>query len=115
MIKDDKIKYLNDQFDSFLKDVSNVRRNVELEEEFSKGYLKCVSDILESIANKQGEEDQTSSADDEPEPTTNVQNISLAIERIVDMRARKRVIDELSGGLSNLLSAYKSMQSLDGE
>ena len=105
----DKIKYLNGKFDSFLKEVSNVRKNVELEEEFARGYLKCISDILESVL-KSGDE----SSSDNNEPEVDISNVFLAIERISDMRSRRKVINELADGLSSLLSAYKSMQPADG-
>tara|TARA_Y100001937_G_C7037580_1_gene293091 strand:- start:578 stop:853 length:276 start_codon:yes stop_codon:yes gene_type:complete len=81
---------VNEHFDKFIRQIKDVRKNVEKEDNYSKGYLACMKDVIDGI-----------SSGDLPEWMNHVEIIN-------DMKNRKEVIDEILSGLDGLLEAYKN-------
>ncbi len=89
--QDQNIKNINKAFESFLEEIDEVKENVESESEFTKGYLKCISDILSGL--------------DSEEKTGMVKMIDKKLE----MKYRSEVISEIKEGLVVLLDAYNKL------
>ena len=91
-------KIINIAFQNFVDEISKVRQNIEEEKEFSRGYLKCMSDILSEIS-REDRENLDNGIDDN-------YFVNMLIRK-VDMDSRSKLIGELVPGLDKLLAAYK--------
>ena len=91
-------KIINIAFQNFVDEISKVRQNIEEEKEFSRGYLKCMSDILSEIS-REDRENLDNGIDDN-------YFVNMLIRK-VDMDSRSKLIGELVPGLDKLLTAYK--------
>jgi hypothetical protein len=88
----DSIKKVNVHFDAFVKSIKEVRESVREEDEFTRGYLECMKEVIE--ASVSGE----------------FSGWLETIEKRSDMRYRGDVIDEIMEGLDHLLEAYKARE-----
>jgi hypothetical protein len=91
MALEDDIKKVNLCFDGFLGEIRTVRGNVDKEFEFTRGYLKCMTDMIEGTLND------------------NNSVLMDIIEKRMDMKSRAEVLDELTGGLEKLFEAYNRL------
>ena len=89
MSSKETVAKVNTYFEGFISEIQEVRESVDKESEFTRGYLKCMSDVIEGSLN-----------DD-------CSKVMSIIEKRMDMKYRAEVIDEILGGLTKLLSAYK--------
>jgi hypothetical protein len=92
-------RVLNAAFERFLNEITTVRKNIEEESEFSRGYLQCISDIVGELSNDSNDENL-----DNGIKSNYLINI---IKRRIDMKSRAELLDELIPGLNSLLAAYK--------
>ena len=92
------VKMANLAFENFLNEVVNIRRNIEEEREYARGYLQCMADLVKEF-----------SSDDERDLDNGFDDNFLVniVKRKIDMDSRSKLIDELVPGLKNLLEAYK--------
>lgn len=91
MSSENSLNKINKHFSSFLGQIRSVRKNIEEEGEYTRGYLECMKDMIEA------------SLSDEKSEFTSI------LEKRMDMKYRGEVLDELLEGLENLSSAYNSL------
>jgi len=84
------IDKVNEHFEAFVKSIKEVRESVREEDEYTRGYLDCMKEVIETSIS--GE----------------FSGWLETIEKRSDMRYRGDVIDEIMEGLDHLLEAYKS-------
>lgn len=93
-----KITRINKLFENFLNHIHEVREDVGSQSEYTRGYLRCVADMIGSG------EDSYRKREDAGEPLS----IIDVINKRIDMQSRSEVIDEISGGLEDLVKAYRA-------
>lgn len=93
-------KTINMAFESFLNEALRIRKNIEDEREFSRGYLKCISDIVKEMSDDNGQKLDDGISDN---------YMINMMKRSMDMESRANVLDELMPALNKLLGAYKDV------
>lgn len=88
------IKQINAYFGRFMEEVELISNNVTLESEYTKGYLACMSDILNELSSE-SEDDQS--------------DLAKMMKKKIEMSSRQEVIGEVMEGLQNLYSAYSKI------
>tara|TARA_B100001029_G_C14650368_1_gene228996 strand:- start:191 stop:487 length:297 start_codon:yes stop_codon:yes gene_type:complete len=91
--KIDRLKKVTALFDKYVEEISSVRSNIDSQAQYAEGYAACLSDILEAL--KEDKETE----------------IIQILKTKIDMDSRKKVLEELSGGLVNLQKTYNSILS----
>ena len=89
----ENLKNINANFEEFVKNIKEVRKNVDEENEYTRGYLDCMKEVIEG-----------SLSENTPAWMEN-------LEKNRDMKIRGEVVDEILIGLEALLEMYKKQQS----
>lgn len=105
MSSNTKIVKINRLFENFLNHIHEVREDVGSQSEYTKGYLACVADMIGSSEDSYRKREEAGEA----------LSVIDIISKQIDMQSRAEVIDEVVGGLGDLIKAYKSVEAASTE